>query len=73
MMRCHFLLRKQGPGLTSRAQWRCLSSRQTKIADPAAHFKGKFIRVTGMVVMKDNQPQIEVDDPIQIEIVDGSN
>ena len=39
------------------------------IDDPAGHFKGKSIRVTGMVTVKDKQPQIEVDDPGQIEVV----
>ena len=39
------------------------------IDDPAGHFKGKTIRVTGLVTVKDNQPQIEVDDPQQIELV----
>ena len=43
--------------------------REAKIDDPAGHFKGKTIRVTGLVTMKDNQPQIEVDDPKQIEAV----
>ena len=43
--------------------------RHARIDDPAAHFKGKTIRVTGVVTMKDKQPQIEVDDPKQIEIV----
>lgn len=36
---------------------------------PAGHFKGKCIRVSGVVVVKNNQPQIEVDDPGQIEVV----
>src|SRR6516164_942718 len=43
--------------------------REAQIADPAGHFKGKTIRVTGMVIVKDSQPQIEVDDPGQIEVV----
>jgi quercetin dioxygenase-like cupin family protein len=38
--------------------------------DPAGHFKGKLIRVTGVVTLMDNPPQIEVDDPRQIEIVE---
>jgi hypothetical protein len=33
------------------------------------HFKGKTIRVTGLVKVKDDQPQIEVDDPGRIEVV----
>jgi len=43
--------------------------REAKIDDPAGHFKGKTIQVTGLVTLKDNQPQIEVDDPRQIEAV----
>ncbi len=43
--------------------------REAKIGDPAGHFKDKTIRVTGVVTLKDNQPQIEVDDPRQIELV----
>jgi len=43
--------------------------REARIADPAGHFKGKTIRVTGKVIVNDNQPQIEVDDPGQIEVV----
>ena len=43
--------------------------REAKIDDPAGHFKGRTIRVTGKVVVKDSQPQIEVDDPGQIKVV----
>ena len=39
-----------------------------RIGDPARHFKGKTIRVTGVVMLKDNRPRIEVDDPGQIEV-----
>jgi DNA/RNA endonuclease YhcR with UshA esterase domain len=38
------------------------------VDDPALHFKGKTIRVTGVVTLKDHRPQIEVDDPGQIEV-----
>ena len=41
-----------------------------KTDDPALHFKGKTIRVTGVVTLKDNRPQIEVDDPGQFEVVE---
>jgi hypothetical protein len=44
--------------------------REARIADPAGYFKGKTIRVTGLVSVKDNQPQIEVDDPSQIAAVE---
>ena len=50
-------------------EWGRIKFKEAKIADPAGHFKGKVIRVTGMVIVKDNQPQIEVDDPGQIEVV----
>jgi DNA/RNA endonuclease YhcR with UshA esterase domain len=40
------------------------------IDDPATHFKGKVIRVTGVVTLKDSRPQIAVDDPGQIEVVE---
>ena len=38
------------------------------VDDPALHFKGKTIRVTGVVTLRDNRQQIEVDDPGQIEV-----
>ena len=44
--------------------------REAKIDDPAGHFKGKTIRVSGVVTVKDKQPQIEVDDPSQIAAVE---
>ena len=43
--------------------------KEAKIDDPAGHFQGRTIRVTGVVTVKDNQPQIEVDDTGQIEVV----
>src|SRR5262245_46298612 len=33
------------------------------IDDPAEHFKDKTIRVTGTVIIKEERPRIEVDDP----------
>jgi hypothetical protein len=38
------------------------------IDSTAGHFKGKTIRVTGVVTVKDKQSLIEVDDPEQIEV-----
>lgn len=38
------------------------------IDDPADYFKGKTIRVQGVVNLKEGWPYIEVDDPGQIEI-----
>jgi DNA/RNA endonuclease YhcR with UshA esterase domain len=43
--------------------------KEAMIDDPAGHFKGKTIRVTGTVILKHNRPEIEVDDPRQIEVV----
>lgn len=39
------------------------------ITDPTAHYKGKTIRVRGVVIRKEGRPYIEVDDPSQIELV----
>ena len=43
--------------------------KEGKIDDPADYLKGKTIRVQGVVIMKENRPYIEVDDPGQIEVV----
>ena len=40
------------------------------IEDPTAHFKGKTIRVRGVVICKEKGPYIEVSDPSQIELVE---
>jgi DNA/RNA endonuclease YhcR with UshA esterase domain len=42
--------------------------KEARIDDPALHFKGKTIRVIGVVTLRDNRPQIEVDEPGQIEV-----
>jgi hypothetical protein len=39
------------------------------IDDPTAHYKGKTIRVRGVVIRREDRPYIEVDDPGQIELV----
>jgi hypothetical protein len=39
------------------------------IDDPTVHFKGKTIRVRGVVVRKEKGPYIEVNDVSQIEVV----
>jgi hypothetical protein len=43
--------------------------REAGIGDPTAHFKGKTIRVHGVVIRREKGPAIEVSDPSQIEIV----
>ena len=40
------------------------------VDDPAVHFKGRTIRVKGTVIIKEERPRIEVDDPRQIQIVE---
>jgi hypothetical protein len=39
------------------------------IQDPAEHYKGKTIRVTGTVIQESEQTRIHVEDPKQITIV----
>src|SRR5579871_1882279 len=38
------------------------------IDDPTAHYKGMAIRVSGVVIRRDDRPYIEVNDPGQIEL-----
>jgi DNA/RNA endonuclease YhcR with UshA esterase domain len=40
------------------------------IDDPAAHFKGKTIRVTGTVKLYREKPEIVIEDPKQVEVVE---
>jgi DNA/RNA endonuclease YhcR with UshA esterase domain len=40
------------------------------VADPKAFYKGKTVRVTGTVSLYENKPQIKVDDPEQIKVVE---
>lgn len=42
---------------------------ESGIRDPTAHFKGRTIRVHGVVIHKENRPYLEVNDPSQIEVV----
>lgn len=44
--------------------------KDAKIDDPAEYYKGKTVRVTGTVALHDDKPQVKVEDPAQIEIVD---
>jgi thiosulfate/3-mercaptopyruvate sulfurtransferase len=44
--------------------------RDAKIDDPAAHFLHKTIRVTGAVIIKQRRSRIEIDEPIQIQIIE---
>ena len=44
--------------------------KEAKVDDPAAQFKGKAVRVTGTVKLYKDKPEIVVDDPKQIEMVE---
>jgi hypothetical protein len=44
--------------------------KQAGIDDPAEHYKGKTIRVTGKVIHENDQVRIRVEDPKQIKIVE---
>jgi hypothetical protein len=44
--------------------------KEAGVDDPAEHFKGKTIRVTGTVTRVDDRPRIVVSDPKQIKIVE---
>jgi hypothetical protein len=39
------------------------------IDDPTAYYKGKTIRVRGVVIRRDDRPYIDVNEPRQIELV----
>jgi hypothetical protein len=41
------------------------------VDEPAGHFKGKTIRITGTVTLDKERPRIVVSDPAQIRIVDN--
>ncbi len=44
--------------------------KQAGIDDPAEHYKGKKLRVTGKVIREDDEVRIRVEDPKQIKIVE---
>jgi DNA/RNA endonuclease YhcR with UshA esterase domain len=46
--------------------------KEARIDDPALHFKGKAIRVTGVVTLNENRPRIDVHDLQQIETMDNN-
>jgi DNA/RNA endonuclease YhcR with UshA esterase domain len=45
--------------------------KEAGIDDPAEHFKGKMVRVTGLVKEVEKVPRIEVDDAKQIRLVES--
>jgi hypothetical protein len=44
--------------------------KEAGVADPAAYYKGKTIRVTGKVTLKNKEPRIEINDATQISVVE---
>ena len=46
------------------------NSRMPASRIPAEHFRGKTIRVTGTVTLKDDRPRIEVSDPEAIKVIE---
>ncbi len=40
------------------------------IENPSMHYKGKWVQVTGTVVLEKDRPMIKVDDPDQIQVVE---
>jgi DNA/RNA endonuclease YhcR with UshA esterase domain len=44
--------------------------KKAKVDDPATHFKGKTVRVTGTVKLYRERPEIAVEEPDQVEIVE---
>jgi DNA/RNA endonuclease YhcR with UshA esterase domain len=46
------------------------SLKGAKVEDPAAHFKGKKVRVTGTVKLYRDKPQIVVEKAEQIRVVE---
>jgi DNA/RNA endonuclease YhcR with UshA esterase domain len=44
--------------------------KQAKIEKPEVYYKGKTVQVTGTVTLYKEKPQIRVDDPAQIKVVE---
>jgi DNA/RNA endonuclease YhcR with UshA esterase domain len=44
--------------------------KEAKVNDPREHFKGKVVRVTGTVTKNRDKPQIKVESPEQIAVVE---
>jgi DNA/RNA endonuclease YhcR with UshA esterase domain len=44
--------------------------KEAGIDDPAQHFRGKTIRVTGKVTLKEDRPRIEISDPKAIRLIE---
>jgi DNA/RNA endonuclease YhcR with UshA esterase domain len=46
------------------------SFKKAGVVDPAKHFKGKKVRATGTVKLYRERPEIAIEDPKQIELVE---
>ena len=44
--------------------------KEAGVDDPATYYKGKTIRVSGTVTLKNGEPRIEINDPKQIKVVE---
>ena len=44
--------------------------KQARIENPKAYYKGKTVQVSGTVTLYDEKPQIRVDEPAQIKVVE---
>jgi len=45
--------------------------KEAGVDDPAIHFQDKTIQVKGTVILKEERPRIEINDPKQIQIVEA--
>lgn len=45
--------------------------KEAKVADPREHFKGKTVRATGKVTLFKDKPQIKIEEPGQIKLVEA--
>jgi DNA/RNA endonuclease YhcR with UshA esterase domain len=44
--------------------------KQAKLEDPVNHFKGKTVRVTGLITVYRGKPQIKVEDAGHVQVVE---
>jgi DNA/RNA endonuclease YhcR with UshA esterase domain len=44
--------------------------KEAKIDDPSAYYKGKTVRVSGTVTLYRDKPEIKIDSPDQVQVVD---
>jgi DNA/RNA endonuclease YhcR with UshA esterase domain len=44
--------------------------KKAKVEEPKVHYKGKTVQVSGTVVLYRDKPQIQVDEPEQIKVIE---